>query len=156
MPPFRFRTDHRDVPESPEALFRDLRPRDTAVRDLYLRQGDVLRAYHELAPMPSNVALELPTGAGKTLVGLLIAEYRRRAYDQRVAFLCPNVQLARQAAAKADGYGIGAVALVRRQRDWDQADFQRYQRGRAIAISTYSAVFNSNPRLDSAQTLILD
>ncbi len=73
-----------------------------------------------------------------------------------MAFLCPNVQLSRQAAAKAEGYGIEAMALVRRQRDWDQADFQRFQRGRAIAISTYSAVFNSNPRLDSAQTLILD
>jgi hypothetical protein len=69
MPPFRFRTDPKDVPESPEALFRDLRPRDEAVRDLYLRQGDVLRAYHELTPQPRDVALELPTGAGKTLVG---------------------------------------------------------------------------------------
>jgi hypothetical protein len=29
-------------------------------------------------------------------------------------------------------------------------------RGRAVAISTYHAVFNSNPRLDSAQTLVLD
>jgi hypothetical protein len=43
MPTFSLGTDEPDIPESPEALFRDLRPRDTAVRDLYLRQGDVLR-----------------------------------------------------------------------------------------------------------------
>jgi Type III restriction enzyme, res subunit/Helicase C-terminal domain len=156
MPTFRMRANGDEAPDSPEALFRDLRPRDRQVRDLYLRQGDVLRAYHELAPQPSDVALELPTGAGKTLVGLLIAEYRRRALGHRVAFLCPNVQLARQAAAKADAYGIEAVALVRKQRDWDSGEFLRFQRGRAIAVSTYSAVFNSNPRLDTAQTLILD
>lgn len=156
MPTFSLGTDEPDVPESPEALFRDLRPRDTAVRDLYLRQGDVLRAYHEHAQQAPDVALELPTGAGKTLVGLLIAEYRRRAHDERVAFLCPNVQLAQQAATKAAGYGIGAVALVRKQGQWDPAEFQRFQRGRAIAVSTYSAVFNSNPRLDQAQALILD
>jgi hypothetical protein len=149
-------TGAEEAPESPEALFRELRPRDRRVRDLYLRQGDVLRAYHELKPQPRDVALELPTGAGKTLVGLLIAEYRRRALGHRVAFLCPNVQLARQAAAKAGGYDIDAVALVRRQREWSPTEFQQFQRGRAMAISTYSAVFNSNPRLDSAQTLILD
>jgi superfamily II DNA or RNA helicase len=151
MPRFNLREDQGDTPESPEALFRDLRPRDRAVRDLYLRQGDVLRAYHALEPQPPDVALELPTGAGKTLVGLLIAEYRRRALDQRVAYLCPTVQLARQAGAKARGYGIEAVVLVRQQREWDPAEFARFQRRRAIAISTYSAVFNSNPVVDPCE-----
>lgn len=63
--------------ESPEALFRELRPRDGAVRHLWAHQADLLRSYRELDG--SDVALELPTGAGKTLVGLLLAEYRRRA-----------------------------------------------------------------------------
>lgn len=153
---FRYRQERGSAPESPEALFRDLRPRDRQVRDLYLRQGDVLRAYHEQDPTPADVALELPTGAGKTLVGLLIAEWRRRALGQRVAYLCPTVQLARQAANKAVGYGLDVVTLVRRQAEWPEADWTRFIRGQAVAISTYHAVFNSNPRLDSAQTLILD
>ena len=34
-----------------------------------------------------NIALELPTGSGKTLIGLLIAEYRRRKNKERVLFL---------------------------------------------------------------------
>jgi Helicase C-terminal domain len=156
MARFRFRDEGEAPPDSPEALFRDLRPRDRQVRDLYLRQGDVLRAYHGLDSAPANVALELPTGAGKTLVGLLIAEWRRVALGHRVAYLCPTVQLARQAAAKADGYGIDVVTLVRRQADWPQTDFSRFLRARAVAVSTYHAVFNSNPRLDSAQTLVLD
>lgn len=153
---FRYRADDATPPDTPEALFRDLRPPDRQVRDLYLRQGDVLRAYSDLDTSVGDVALELPTGAGKTLVGLLIAEWRRRALSQRVAYLCPTVQLARQAAGKAESYGLDVVTLVRAQAQWDETDWRRFVRGRAIAVSTYHAVFNSNPRLDSAQTLVLD
>ncbi len=98
--PFVTRSRQREGPESPEALFRELRPRSAHVRDLLLRQGDALRAYTVDHIGDANVAIELPTGGGKTLVGLLIGEWRRRALRQRVAYLCPTVQLARQAAAK--------------------------------------------------------
>jgi hypothetical protein len=101
--------------------------------------------------LPSS-CLQVP---GKTLVGLLLAEYRRRTCGERVAYLCPTIQLARQAAGRAAGYGIAAVTLVGRQRSWG-ADFTSYQRAQTVAITTYSAVFNSNPRIDSAQTLVLD
>jgi hypothetical protein len=100
--------------------------------------------------------MELPTGRGKTLVGLLVGEYRRRTFGDRVAFLCPNVQLANQAAEKAHSYGMDTVLLVRRQADWEPSEFQQYQRAKAIAIGTYFQVFNTNPRMDSPQTLILD
>lgn len=32
----------------------------------------------------ANVALELPTGSGKTLIGLLIGEFRRKVKDERI------------------------------------------------------------------------
>ena len=102
---FFIRPQKPDPPDSPEALFRELRPRDSNVRDLLLRQGDALRAYHQLGASAHDVAIELPTGAGKTLVGLLAGEWRRVALDQRVAYLCPTVQLANQAVAKAASTG---------------------------------------------------
>lgn len=40
-----------------------------------------------------NVAFELPTGSGKTLVGLLIAEFHRRKHQRKCLFLCPTNQL---------------------------------------------------------------
>src|SRR3954471_11468585 len=134
MPPFVTRRDPAPAVESPEALFRELRPRDGNVRHLWAHQADLLRSYSAL--QARDVAVELPTGAGKTLVGLLLAEYRRRAHGERVAYLCPNVQLARQAAARAADYGIDAVALVRRQRDYDAGDFTAYQRAQKVAITT--------------------
>src|SRR5262245_14167448 len=98
----RFRTSRDTVkaPESPEALFHELRPTDRAIRDLLSRQADVLREYSNLGPELPDVALELPTGAGKTLVGLLLADFRRRAHGKRSAYLCPTIQLARQVARK--------------------------------------------------------
>jgi Helicase C-terminal domain/Type III restriction enzyme, res subunit len=153
---FVIRGKPTSAPDSPEVLFRELRPRDVNVRDLLLRQGDALRAYHHLNPKPRDVAIELPTGAGKTLVGLLIAEWRRRALRQRVAYLCPNVQLVHQAAAKASLYGIDAVTLTGSHKAWDPAALNRFTRGQALAIATYSQVFNSHPKLNAAQTLVLD
>lgn len=146
----------QDGPETPEALFRGLRPRDPSVRDLLLRQGDVLREYTASARNASDVAVELPTGGGKTLVGLLIAEWRRRTLGNRVAYLCPTKQLVNQVAGKAHDYGLDVVTLVGPQGQWEPADFNRFQRAQSIAIAGYYQVFNSNPRLSSAQTLILD
>lgn len=70
-----------------------------AVPGLWLHQGDVLRAYltdHEATP---GLALELPTGTGKTLPGLVIAEWVRREAAGPVAYACPTNQLARQVLA---------------------------------------------------------
>jgi hypothetical protein len=153
---FVIRPQKPDPPDSPEALFRELRPRDPGVRDLLLRQGDALRAYHQLDDAAADVAIELPTGAGKTLVGLLVAEWRRLALDQRVAYLCPTVQLANQAVAKAHDYGLDVVNLAGSHRHWDPPDVSRFTRHQAVAVATYSTVFNSDPKLGSTQTLILD
>lgn len=44
----------------------------------------------------TNIALELPTRSGKTLIGLLIGEFRRRKYREKVVYLCPTNQLVHQ------------------------------------------------------------
>src|SRR4051794_15799016 len=141
--------------DSPESLFRALRPSDSGVRHLWAHQADLLRDYQALEANVSDVAVELPTGAGKTLVGQLLGEYRRRALGHRVAYLCPNSQLAAQAAEKAAGYGIPAVLLVGPRTGYDRADYTAFVRANALAITNYHSVFNSNPAIE-AQTLVLD
>lgn len=98
----------------------------------------------------------LPTGSGKTLVGLLISDWRRRTLGHRVVYACPTKQLARQVLEKAMAQGIPAVLLIGSHRGWDQLDLARYTRGAAIAVTTYSAIFNLNSRLADAQTLVFD
>jgi hypothetical protein len=130
-----------------------------APRELWSRQADVLRAYDRLkgksGQFPADVAIELPTGAGKTLVGCLIAEWRRRKYAEPVAYVAPTRQLAWQAAAQARLYGIPAVDLTGSHTQWNPADEISFRQGDAVAFATYSAVFNANPYV-TAQTLVLD
>ena len=76
-------------------LLRDLRGRSSEIKHLWSHQADLLRAYLQFLN-ERDVAIELPTGAGKTLVGLLIAEFRRQALNERIAYVCPTRQLARQ------------------------------------------------------------
>jgi hypothetical protein len=138
--------------------------------DLYLRlserggpgpiwdhQAQVLRSW---ASQPfreaRDVALELPTGAGKTLVAGLIGDFQRRTVGDRVAYLCLTRQLAGQTARRLTEYGIPNVLLTGRVRSWNISDRARYQSSEAVAVSTYSHVFNCNPALDDVSTLILD
>ncbi len=140
----------------PEALFRDLRGRSPEIKHLWSHQADLLREYHKNNLKIKDVAIELPTGAGKTLVGLLVAEFRRQNYKERVAYVCPTRQLARQVGAQALKYGIKAHVFVGKQRDYPPKEFSEYQESKALAITTYSSIFNSNPRIRDAQALILD
>lgn len=99
-----------------------------------------------------DVALELPTGTGKTLIGLLIAEWRRRKQGERVLYLCPTRQLAHQVGVQARRYGIDLEVCLRP----NYSGLTRWNNGDAIAVSTYAALFNYNPRFTAPQTLVLD
>ena len=153
-----FKTDFAKTsdPADPEELFHNLRGRAPEIKHLWSHQADLLRAYHQQCINERDVAIELPTGSGKTLVGLLIAEWRRQSLGMRVAYLCPTRQLARQVGSQALDYGIKAHVLVGKQRDYPPHEFGEYQSSRAIAVTTYSAIFNVSPRIKDAQTLILD
>jgi hypothetical protein len=153
---FKRRTPAPATPDDPEHLYLVLAQTNTGPLALWLHQGDVLRAWHGQYRNASDVAIELPTGAGKTLVGGLIADYQRRAAGERVAYLCPTRQLARQSAAALDGYGIPTALLIGRVASWNAADRARYSSADAVAVSVYSHLFNSNPALDNAQMLVLD
>jgi len=82
---FRPKKKKKTLYSDPEALFRDRKNR--TVQGLLSHQSDILRRYQEEAFNKPNVALELPTGSGKTLVGLLIAEFRRITRNERVLYL---------------------------------------------------------------------
>jgi hypothetical protein len=154
---FRRRAAPAPVPASPEALYPVLAHggRPGAPKELWSRQADVLREYHRLGPEKTDVAIELPTGAGKTLVGCLIAEWRRRKNGERVAYVAPTRQLAGQADAQARLYGVPAVDLTGSWRAWAPGEQVRFTQGEAVAFVTYSTVFNRKPHI-SPQVLVLD
>ena len=154
--PFKIPERRGNKPSDPESLFRGLNRRSPQIQHLWAHQADVLRSWHSNHVGTSDIALELPTGTGKTLIGLLIGEFVRQTKEERIAYLCPNRQLAYQVGKMAHEYSIDARVLVGPQTSYDPDDFNAFADSSAIAVTTYSAIFNTNPRIDSANLLILD
>lgn len=143
-------------PKDPESLFHDLKNRDPEIKHLWAHQADLLRDYTQKHCETKDVGLELPTGTGKTLVGLLIGEWRKDFFNERVLYLCPTRQLAYQVEKHAKEYGIKAYAFVGPQKYYSTEKFSKYSSSEVIAISTYSGLFNTNPRLNNANIIICD
>lgn len=143
------------VPETPDKLFRELTRRKFP--DVLPHQAEIMQAYAAQAIDHPDVALQLPTGSGKTLVGLLIAEWRRRKFKERIVYLCPTRQLVHQVAEQAnERYGLSVATFVGRQRDYTPANKTDYQQAQKIAITTYSGLFNTNTFFDNADVLLVD
>lgn len=143
-------------PKDPESLFHDLRNRSPDIQHLWAHQADLLRAYNQKHLDTKDISFELPTGTGKTLVGLLLGEWRRVFFEERVLYLCPTRQLAHQVHEQASKYGINTHVFVGKGSEYPVTPFSEYEAGKTIAISTYSGLFNTKPRLNSANTIILD
>lgn len=142
------------VPDSPDLLLRELPRRK--IPDVLSHQAQILSEYATVVN-ESDVALQLPTGSGKTLVGLMIAEWRRRKFNERVVYLCPTRQLAHQVANQAEEkYGLSVVKLVGKQANFLPASKTDFKQASKVAITTYSGLFNNNTFFDNVDVILLD
>jgi hypothetical protein len=89
-PIFRARGAKRPVAENPERLYDEMPPRPTRPGALWAHQADVLRTYVDDHLDTPDIALELPTGAGKTIPGLLITDWRRQHFEHPALYACPT------------------------------------------------------------------
>src|SRR5947209_4096809 len=122
---------------------------------LWPAQAYVLNAYTSAFLSKSDVAIELPTGAGKTLIALLIAETWRQE-GKKVAILSANKTLARQMLQEAQAMNIPAVLMEGHGPDIPSPDKRAYGRAAKIAIMNYWVYFNQKPVIDIADLLIMD
>jgi hypothetical protein len=141
--------------EDPESMFRDIKTKKIA--GPLADQADLWRAYSEQAIGAADVALQLPTGGGKTLVGIVLGEWRRLKFKERVVILCPTRQLVNQVAAQSrTQYGIPVLAFTGSKAAYEsEAKFQ-YQNCERVAVTTYSSLFNSAPFFADPNVVILD
>jgi replicative superfamily II helicase len=94
---FKLKTTRNVAIANPIAMFNDLRQRK--VKGLLGNQTELLNDDIARAVDEPDVAIKVPTGGGKTLIGLCIAEWRRRHFGERAVYLCPNKQLVNQGPA---------------------------------------------------------
>jgi len=155
--PFEFKGPGRQekAPETPADLYVELDREN--VEYLWAHQKEILSAYAKPEYLTApDLCIGLPTGTGKTLVGLLIGEFRRRAKGERVMYLCPTRQLCRQVYDQASKYGLKTVRLDGGAKNRDPQHELRYEQGAAVGIATYATLFNSNPGLSGPEVVICD
>lgn len=140
---------------NPETLFADIKQKKSP--GLLAIQADVIRLYMQNAQDKSDVSIQLPTGAGKTLIGILIGEWLRREKHERVLYLCPTNQLANQVTKQSlEYYGIELLAFTGPRAGYTPQARAEYESGNKIAVTSYYSLFNANPFFSDPQVIILD
>ncbi|MBV9016279.1 MAG: DEAD/DEAH box helicase family protein [Alphaproteobacteria bacterium] len=154
---FKFGNETSIALDSPERMFQDFS--DRTLKGLLTYQGRVLAEYQAEGLDQPDVAFKLPTGSGKTLVGLLIADWRRRRFGERTVYLCPTNQLVNQVVNEAHlKYGMrGCVhSFTGSQKSYDPSAKSKFQSGDLVAVTSYAALFNVRPFFDEPHLIILD
>ena len=124
-------------------------------RQLWSTQKHVLDDYSTQFLDAKDVAIELPTGAGKTLIALLVGG-KWLEKGKKVVILSANKTLARQMNAEAEALGLTVAYMEGRGEDIPAAKRRSYQRAKAIGIMNYWVYFNQNPVVDPADLVVMD
>lgn len=156
---FKVRKAESNNFSTPQEMFQDNKFK--SIKGILDYQSQVLHHYLSTlsgsAITSKNVAFELPTGSGKTLVGLLIAEFHRRKYNRKCLFLCPTNQLVSQVCEQAQSqYGIDVIPFTGHQINYEVSSKTKYRLAQAIGVTTYSSFFAVNSFFDNPDILIFD
>ncbi len=124
-------------------------------KTLWPAQQHILTAYERDYCQTPNVGIELPTGAGKTLIALLIAGTWLES-SRKAVILSANKTLARQMRDEAGELGLPVAYMEGRGEDIPARRRRAYQRARQIGIMNYWVYFNQNPVVDPADLVVMD
>lgn len=69
-------------------------------------QDRILTEWYSNRRQDRDIIIKLPTGSGKTLIGLLIGLSYLNSNSGPVVYVCPNIYLMQQACADAEKFGI--------------------------------------------------
>ncbi len=123
--------------------------------ELYGAQEAALDSYSSEFISVPNIAIELPTGSGKSLIALMILDFWMEQ-GMRTAVLCGTKNLARQFKDEADSLGIPNILFEGPKSGWRTVDKFKYTQARGVAILNYWGYINQSPGIDPADILVLD
>ena len=128
-------------PIDPKKIFNSLPTLPGVPNDLWDGQGVALSSWHENREA-TDVLVALNTGAGKTIVGLLMAQSLVNEGVENVVYACSTVDLVIQTQREAQQLGIKCTV-----RHGGEFDNELFDTGEAFCIVTYSYLFNSLGKL---------
>jgi hypothetical protein len=121
---------------NPKEIFKSLTLRGS-IQNIWEPQAEALAEWEKNRKAP-DVMIEMNTGGGKTLAGLLIAQSLVNETRGKVLYVCPTNQLVEQVATKAAECGISVATYMRSH--WNNANVHDTSVG--PCITNYAAVFN--------------
>lgn len=124
------------APTNPIKIFETLPSLKGTPNDLWRGQAKALSEWEEVRE-ERDVLISLNTGAGKTIVGLLIAQSLVNEGLENVVYLCSTIDLVEQTSREGERIGIDHTTRVRGTYSNDQ-----FETGKAFCITTYAALFN--------------
>ncbi len=133
--------------KDPIEVFRELDISPRFQEGLWEPQDQALRLYASKSQKFRVGAIELPTGAGKTIIGLLIAEAYRQ--DQlSVAYLCDTNALAERIMRDANDLGIPAVFVKGKGATADpgqrEKDLDDYHYADAVGVFSFAGLLRGS------------
>jgi len=113
------------------------------IKELWPIEKEVLQKYYSELKNEKRLAIELPTGSGKSIIGLLILEAWRKV-GKRVAILTSSLALADDMKRRCGDLGIQNVVITGKREEENKAILRarakrRYARKQAIGIMNYWA-----------------
>ena len=117
------------------------------INALYEDQAKILDlAYMHYEKYPTKaLIIKIPTGGGKTLVGLCIADYFRN-HDYKVLYVCPSQILLEQTHKFAQQTHFNTVLFFGKNTEYKQADLEQYKSGTSIGITNYDTILAMHGR----------
>ena len=139
-------------PVDPLQIFKKLTLRGS-IENIWEPQAGALREWHKKRA-DTDVVIEMDTGGGKTLVGLLVAQSLVNESRGRVLYVCPNNQLIEQTLDRAKEISLSPA--MRYKGEWIDRD--EYEAGNTICLTNYAAVFNGKSvfRHEGIEALVFD
>jgi replicative superfamily II helicase len=106
--------------------------------DLWSGQYDALQAWVK-ARTKRDVLINLNTGSGKTMLGVLIGQAMANERGGKCVYVCSTIDLVLQTEREAKKLGISPSTYYGSK--FSTSDFEQ---GKTFCITTYQSVFNSN------------
>lgn len=131
-------TAKKAAPVEPIKLFESLPSLENTPNDLWRGQAEALTNWHRVRNS-KDILVSLNTGAGKTIVGLLIAQSLVNEGIENVIYVCSTIDLVNQTAAEAKRIGIPHTIRIKTNFSNDL-----FETAKSFCITTYQALFNGH------------